>query len=80
MEHIRKILITGASGFIGSRAANALKDAYELITPSHRELDLISATSASRCRKLIKLLTERSYSKTPSQDLQPLRVCRSFAD
>ena len=48
MEHIRKILITGASGFVGSRAANALKDAYELITPSHRELDLISAEDIER--------------------------------
>ena len=48
MGHIRKILITGASGFVGSRAANALKDAYELITPSHRELDLISAEDVER--------------------------------
>ena len=48
MEHIRKILITGASGFVGSRAANALKDAYELITPSHRELDLTSAEDIER--------------------------------
>lgn len=48
MGHIRKILITGASGFVGSRAANALKDAYELITPSHRELDLIYAEDVER--------------------------------
>lgn len=48
MGNIRKILITGASGFVGSRAANALKEVYELITPSHRELDLISAEDVER--------------------------------
>ena len=42
METIKKILITGASGFVGSRTAAALKDTYELITPSHAELDITS--------------------------------------
>ena len=48
MGHIRKILITGASGFVGSRMAEALSGEYELITPSHRELDLISAEDVER--------------------------------
>ena len=40
---MKKILITGASGFVGSRIAAALQDRYELITPSHSELDITSA-------------------------------------
>ena len=40
---MKKILITGASGFVGSRTAATLQDRYELITPSHRELDITSA-------------------------------------
>ena len=40
---MKKILITGASGFVGSRIAAALQVRYELITPSHSELDITSA-------------------------------------
>ena len=43
MDTIRKILITGASGFVGGRVAEALKKDYEFITPSHRELDVTSS-------------------------------------
>ena len=39
---MKKILITGASGFVGSRTAATLQDRYELITPSHSELDITS--------------------------------------
>lgn len=39
---MKKILITGASGFVGSRTAAALQDRYELITPGHAELDITS--------------------------------------
>ena len=39
---MKKILITGASGFVGSRAVKALQDEYDLITPSHSELDITS--------------------------------------
>ena len=40
---MKKILITGASGFVGSRAVAALQYEHELITPSHGELDITSA-------------------------------------
>ena len=40
---MKKILITGASGFVGSRTDAALQGTYELITPSHSELDITSA-------------------------------------
>ena len=39
---MKKILITGASGFVGSRIVAALQDEYELITPSHSDLDITS--------------------------------------
>lgn len=35
-----KILITGSSGFLGSRLAYYLKDKYDLLLPSHGELNV----------------------------------------
>lgn len=35
-----KILITGSSGFLGSRLAVYLKDRYELLLPTHSELNI----------------------------------------
>lgn len=43
METLRKILITGARGFVGGRVVEALKESYELITPAHSELNVTSA-------------------------------------
>jgi dTDP-4-dehydrorhamnose reductase len=40
MGTIKKILITGASGFVGGRIAEALQKSYELLTPLHSELDV----------------------------------------
>lgn len=39
---MKKILITGASGFVGSRTVAALEGTHELITPCHSELDITS--------------------------------------
>ena len=43
MTRIRTILITGASGFVGSRIVEAMQGDHELITPTHSELDVTSA-------------------------------------
>lgn len=43
MEDIRKILVTGANGFVGSRAADVLRREHEIIAPSHKELDITDA-------------------------------------
>ena len=37
---MKKILITGSSGFLGSRLAYFLKDKYDLLLPSHEELNV----------------------------------------
>ena len=42
MNKLKKLLITGASGFVGSRIKEALQGQYNLITPSHSELDITS--------------------------------------
>jgi dTDP-4-dehydrorhamnose reductase len=43
MKRIEKILVTGASGFVGSRIVSALKERFEIIAPSHGEFDITSA-------------------------------------
>ena len=42
MDTIKKILVTGVSGFVGSRVVKALQNEYDLITPSHHEFDITS--------------------------------------
>lgn len=37
---MKKLLITGSSGFLGSRLAYYLKEKYELLLPSHAELNV----------------------------------------
>lgn len=37
----KKVLITGASGFVGRNLAEQLVDEYDLLLPTHQELDLL---------------------------------------
>ena len=44
----RKMLITGATGFLGSRVAQYYRDKYEVLTPSHSEMDIADEDSVKR--------------------------------
>ena len=39
---MKRILITGASGFVGSRLTQFMQNDYELLTPTHAEFDITS--------------------------------------
>lgn len=45
---MKKILITGASGFIGRNLAEYLSDIYDVCAPSHAELDLQDAEAVKQ--------------------------------
>ena len=45
---MKKILITGASGFVGGRVAEALKDDFEIIVPRHKDMDITSEEETGR--------------------------------
>ncbi len=45
---MKKILVTGASGFVGSRFVEAMKERYELLAPSHNGFDITSDASVER--------------------------------
>lgn len=42
---MKKILITGSSGFIGKNLISYMKDRYEILCPGHKELDLLDGTA-----------------------------------
>lgn len=42
MGTVKKILITGASGFVGGRVTEYLQGKYELLTPGHKGMDITS--------------------------------------
>lgn len=49
MGTIRKILVTGASGFVGCRAVEVLENNdFEVLAPSHKEFDITSADAAEK--------------------------------
>ena len=45
---MKKILLTGASGFLGSRIASFYAQKYEIYTPAHAELDITDEGSVRR--------------------------------
>lgn len=49
---MQKILVTGASGFVGSRFIKAMQSRYKLLTPTHREFDI---TNVENIEKFIAL-------------------------
>lgn len=44
---MKKLLITGTSGFLGKRIANYYQEKYDVYTPSHKELDITSQQSVT---------------------------------
>lgn len=44
---MKKLLITGGSGFLGSKIRETYKDKYEVCTPTHSELDITNKDSVS---------------------------------
>ena len=42
---MKKMLITGATGFVGSRVAEYYKNSYEILAPTHREMDITEEAS-----------------------------------
>ena len=45
---MEKVLVTGASGFVGSRFVRAMLGKYELLVPTHTEFDITSARAVQR--------------------------------
>ena len=45
---MQKILITGANGFVGSRFVERWRNEFEILAPSHAELDITDAVSVER--------------------------------
>ena len=44
---MKKVLLTGSSGLVGSRLVELLRDKYELLTPEEKELNLLDKDSIS---------------------------------
>lgn len=44
---MKKLLVTGASGFLGSRIVEFYKKKYEIYAPTHKEMDITDETSVN---------------------------------
>lgn len=44
----KRMLVTGGSGFLGSRIMSFYRDRYEVYTPTHGEMDITDRESVDR--------------------------------
>ena len=51
---MKKMLITGGSGFLGSRVARYFAKEYEVYSPSHAEMDITQACDVNRVMEAIR--------------------------
>ncbi len=51
---MKKMLVTGASGFLGSRIAHYYKNKYEILAPTHSEMDITDGESVLQYFRLHK--------------------------
>ena len=51
---MKKMLITGGSGFLGSRTAAYFSGKYEIYTPSHRDMDITQADAVDRIMEAVR--------------------------
>ena len=45
---MKKILVTGASGFVGNRFVKAMQGLYEILAPTHRQFDITDSGSIEK--------------------------------
>ena len=66
---MKKILVTGASGFVGSRFVARWRSEYNILAPTHAELDITDYASVSsyfvqNSPNVVKLATARETTKS----------------
>lgn len=57
---MKKLLVTGASGFLGSRVAGFYRKKYEVYAPFHREMDIMGMRRSLRNGRGISVWLRKS--------------------
>ncbi|MCQ2505787.1 MAG: NAD-dependent epimerase/dehydratase family protein [Lachnospiraceae bacterium] len=75
---MKKILLTGSTGFIGKNIKELLPDKYELFCPTHSELDLMDGNAVRRFieDKEIGIVIHAATLNTTKQQVSPADVLK----